>query len=182
MSSFSIGKGGIRIFIPLPFPFSRRLDAKTNTKLAESGFNRTFQATMSDGNEVIARLPYRSTLPKRYAVASEVATMDLARAHGVPVPRVLDYSVTSENPLRSEYIIMERAQGREMGHSWYNLSKEERKTVSLNVTKVEASLFKIKLPAYGSVYYKRDLAPSNHTIDISDSNDLCVGPDASLGW
>lgn len=62
------------------------------SKLAEGDFNCVLQATFDDGYAVIARLPYTTTVPKSYAVASEVATLDLLRSRGIPVPKVLAYS------------------------------------------------------------------------------------------
>ena len=47
----------------------------TFVKLAEGGFNQTFLNTMHDGFEMEARIPYPVTVPKFYAIASEVATM-----------------------------------------------------------------------------------------------------------
>ena len=55
------------------------------TKLAEGGFNRILQVTFNDGYAVLARIPYKTTVPKHHAVASEAATLALLRAHGVPV-------------------------------------------------------------------------------------------------
>jgi len=157
-------------------------DIKGMSKLAEGGFNRTFEVTMKDGLQVIARLPYPSTLPRRYAVASEVATMDLVRTYGVPVPRVYGYAITADNLVASEYIIMEKVQGREIGHTWYDLSVQEKKNVTLDVAKLEASLFAIPLPASGSVYYKKDLLPTDRNIDIPGHDGLCIGPDVALRW
>ena len=81
-------------------------NVRSFSKLAEGVFNRTFEITMKDCLKVIARLPYPSTLSKRYAVASEVATMDLVRNYGLPVPQIYAYAVTADNPIGSEYIIM----------------------------------------------------------------------------
>jgi hypothetical protein len=75
-------------------------------KLAEGGFNRTFEIIMNDGSVVIARLPYRVTYPHRLSVASEVATLRFLKLHGVPVPEVLDYSTTEINAVGVEYIII----------------------------------------------------------------------------
>lgn len=63
-------------------------DVQSIRKLAEGGFNRAFELTMKDGIRLVARLPYPSTQPKRLAVASEVAAMDLARSHAIPVPKI----------------------------------------------------------------------------------------------
>src|ERR1700733_12339148 len=56
-------------------------------KLAEGGFNRTFLVTMRDGFQFAGRIPYPVTEPKDLVVASEVATMDFLRSHGIPVPK-----------------------------------------------------------------------------------------------
>jgi hypothetical protein len=37
---------------------------------------------------------------------------------GVPVPKVLDWSATKENPARTEYILMEEAAGTPLGSKW----------------------------------------------------------------
>lgn len=154
-------------------------------KLAEGGFNRVFQLTMKDGTEVLARLPYPSTKPKRFAIASEVATLELVRSHGIPVPKVLHYSADAENPVGAEFIIMEKLPGRPLGDQWFSLSEDQRLKVISEVVRIEVNLSKIDLPAYGSIYYKHDLpANMSHTMIASASNGkgLCVGPDVSLRW
>lgn len=60
----------------------------------------------------------RSTMPWRLAVASEVATMDFVRAHGIPTPRILGYAI-DENPVGLEYILMEKLPGRPIGDAWF---------------------------------------------------------------
>jgi len=45
---------------------------------------------------LVARIPHPATAPKGFAVASEVATMDFLRFHGIPVPKVYAYSATSD--------------------------------------------------------------------------------------
>ncbi|KAI1908827.1 hypothetical protein LOZ61_005346 [Ophidiomyces ophidiicola] len=84
-------------------------DIKDFQKLAEGGFNRVFEITMKDDNtRILARLPYPSTVPKRLAVASEVATLDLLRCHDIPVPKVLGYSANTDNSVGAEYILLEK--------------------------------------------------------------------------
>jgi hypothetical protein len=78
------------------------------TKIAEGGSYRIFEATFRDGLKVIARLPYPCTIPRKYGVANEVATMEFLRIHGIPIPKILDWSSSASNQLGSEYIIMER--------------------------------------------------------------------------
>jgi aminoglycoside phosphotransferase (APT) family kinase protein len=101
-------------------------DVANFRKLAEGRFNRTFLIMIRDGEEVIARLPYPVAFPSRLAVASEVATLRLVKLHGVPVPNDLDYSTTQENPVGAEYIIMDKAQGEELGDRWFSLPDLDR--------------------------------------------------------
>ena len=157
-------------------------------KLAEGGFNRVFELTI-DGLQVIARLPYPSTYPKHFSVASEVATMDLVRSYGVPVPKVLDYSTTCNNAVGAEYIIMEKVNGRDLGDIWYELSEKERIKVVVQVVKVESVLFSISLPGCGSIYYKRDLENGTEAVNIAagegagkSAGQLCIGPDVAQKW
>jgi predicted Ser/Thr protein kinase len=161
-------------------------------KLAEGCFNRAFELTI-DGLPVIARLPYPSTYPKHFSVASEVATMDLARSYGVPVPKVLGYSATSNNAVGAEYILMETVNGRDLGDIWYELSEKERLKVVVEVARVESALFSISLPACGSVYYKHDLQTGTEAVNIvggkatgasagDSAGQLCIGPDVAQKW
>ena len=106
-------------------------------KLAEGGFNRTFIITMKDGTEVIPRLPYPVAFPSRLTVASEVATLRLVELHGVPVPNVLDYSTSKENPAGVEYIIMDKAQGEELGDRWFSLPDINRAKIIGRLSKIE---------------------------------------------
>ncbi|KAK1139773.1 hypothetical protein N8T08_011170 [Aspergillus melleus] len=57
---------------------------------------------MLDNTAVLARLPYPSTKPRQLAVASEVETLALLRAHGLPVPRMYAYSTNTKDPVGSE--------------------------------------------------------------------------------
>ncbi|KAJ0424982.1 hypothetical protein BJY00DRAFT_308870 [Aspergillus carlsbadensis] len=59
---------------------------KSLTKLSEGGFNRVLLATMEDGFRAIVKIPYSIAVPKKYATASEVATLTFLRSKGIPVP------------------------------------------------------------------------------------------------
>lgn len=157
-------------------------DIQSFRKLAEGGFNRVFEISMKDGSSIIARLPYPSTLPRRLATASEVATLAFVRAHGIPVPRVLGYSV-NDNAVGAEYILMENVPGKPIGDAWFELSERERLKILLEIVKLEAKLFAINLPASGGIYYTRDLPPRTPNIEIPGSDGgLCIGPYATLRW
>lgn len=78
---------------------------------------------MRDGLQFVARIPFPITEPKRFTIASEVATMDFVRLHGIPVPRILAYSANDDNPIGTEYVIMEKVVGgKEMGNIWYSMT------------------------------------------------------------
>jgi aminoglycoside phosphotransferase (APT) family kinase protein len=157
-------------------------DVKSIRKLAEGGFNRILEICMRDGTSVIARLPYHSTAPRRLAVASEVATMNFVRARGIPTPRIFDYA-TGDNPVGSEYILMEKLSGRPIGNACFELSEQQRLQVLHDIVKLESKLFSIELPASGSIYYARDLDPDTPTVGISGTdNQFCVGPYAGHRW
>lgn len=66
---------------------------------------------MRGGFQMVARVPYPATVPKYYAVASEVATMDLLRSSGLPIPKVYGYSPAPDNAAETEYIFLEFVQG-----------------------------------------------------------------------
>ncbi|CZT05320.1 uncharacterized protein RAG0_11472 [Rhynchosporium agropyri] len=139
-------------------------------KLAEGGFNRAFELTI-DGLQVIARLPYPSTYPKRFSIASEVATMNLVRSYGVPVPKVLGYSATSQNAMGAEYMIMEKVNGRDLGDIWYDLSEKERLKVVVQVARLDNA---------------EAVAISAGEGDGEDASgiagQLCIGPDVAQKW
>ena len=70
---------------------------------------------MEDGQRVIAKIPHTIAGPLVLTTASEVATMEFARAIlNIPVPKVLAWSATDQNPVEMEYIIMEEATGSQL--------------------------------------------------------------------
>ncbi|PYI17581.1 kinase-like protein [Aspergillus violaceofuscus CBS 115571] len=150
------------------------------TKLAEGGFNRVLQITFDDGYAVLARLPYKTTVPKHYAVASEAATLALLRAHGVPVPKVLAYSPDQTNAVGAEYILLERLEGTPLSNQWFSMDTKTRVKIMRQIVDVERRFMSIRFPASGSLYHRRDLASSRRVIPVSD--DLVVGPTAQHEW
>jgi len=119
--------------------------------------------------------------------------MTLVRSYGVPVPKILGYSTTNKNAVGAEYIIMEKASGREIGDVWYELSEKERMKVVVQVARVESVLFSIPLPAFGSIYFKSDLESGTETVDVKagdaagkdasqSAGQMCIGPDVAQKW
>ncbi|OJD22272.1 hypothetical protein ACJ73_06381 [Blastomyces percursus] len=158
------------------------------TKVAEGGSYRIFEATFQDGLKVIARLPYPSTVPRVYGTASEVATMEFLRLHGVSIPKVFDWNSSTSNQVGCEYIIMEKVPGKELEHTWYTMTLQERMGVVEKIVDIEKILFAIQLPASGSLYFKSSLGANIKKVDmppdfgLGERDKFCIGPSTELPW
>lgn len=155
-------------------------------KLAEGGFNRTFLITMRGGLQFVGRIPYPVIQPKNLAIASEVATMDFLRACGIPIPKIYRYSTTSENDAGTEYIFMELVRGTNLGDIWFTMSEKARITIVTKLVELESRLFALRFPAFGSLYYAKDLPTSSNkvlvpTADSAPEMRFCIGPDTTFG-
>jgi predicted Ser/Thr protein kinase len=126
-------------------------------KIAEGGSYRVFEVSFKNKEAAIIRLPYPCTVPRNYGIASEVATIEYLRLHGVPIPRILAWSSTTSNRLGCEYIVMEKARGKELQEVWYIMGHAERKLITAKIVAIESLLFKIWFPASGS-YTSRTLS------------------------
>ncbi|GAB7348941.1 hypothetical protein MBLNU459_g7627t1 [Dothideomycetes sp. NU459] len=136
------------------------------TKIAEGGYYRVFEITLRSSPTVIARLPYPCTIPRKFGVASEVATMQYLRLKDIPIPEVLDWS-SSLSPVRSEYILMAKAQGSELEQTWYTMTIEERSSVMKQIVCLEDKLFQLEFPVNGST---------------GEEEEFCLGPSTELLW
>ncbi|KAJ7292863.1 protein kinase subdomain-containing protein PKL/CAK/Fmp29 [Mycena rebaudengoi] len=143
-------------------------DIDTFVKLAEGGFNRTFLITMHDGFEMVARIP-------------EVATMHFLRSSGLPVPEVYDYSPSSDNAAKTEYIFMEFMRGTKLSDVWLDLEEPDIVSVLRQLVQLESHMMSIPFPAGGSLYYTNDLekVARRTGIPLNDER-FCIGPDARL--
>ena len=110
--------------------------------------------------------------------------MEFVRLNGVPVPRVYDYSITTQNCVGAEYMIMEKVGGKLLW-DWDVLTPQGRDKIIEQIVKMEATLFSIHFPASGSIYYKKDLDAHVKTAEILSPNgspDFCIGPSAAASW
>ncbi|RAK99051.1 aminoglycoside phosphotransferase family protein [Aspergillus ibericus CBS 121593] len=163
-------------------------DLSSVSKLAEGGFNRVLQATFKDGYTVLVRIPYKVTVPKRLAVASEVATLDVLRRNGVPVPKVVGYSVDQTNSVGAEYILLEKLEGQPLSQVWFTMDNKARVKIMKQIVAAENKFMHIPIPASGSLYYRRDLEQTQFGItlpgqsDVSAPDQIVVGPTAQHAW
>jgi hypothetical protein len=101
---------------------------------------------------------------------------------GIPAPRVYGWSSSKDNPVRAEYILMERSKGVELGKFWHSMPWEERLEVVRTLVKYEKTLVSASLPMYGSLYYAKDLpspTPSQFldSVNSTDTREaFVVGP------
>lgn len=140
---------------------------------------------MRDGFQFVGRIPYPVTEPKHLVVASEVATMDFLRLHGIPVPKIYSYSATSHNAAGTEYIFMDLVPGTNLGDIWFDLSEKARITVVTKLVELESRLFALEFPASGSLYYTKDLQAGLGkaqclAVNLSHDSDFSIGPDTRL--
>jgi len=156
-------------------------DVVNLSKLAEGGFNRTFLITLRDDFQMIARIPYPATVPKYYAVVSEVATMEFLRSSGLLVPQVYGYSPASDNAAKTEYIFMEFMRGTELSNVWLELGESDVVSIMHQLAQLESQMMSISFPAGGSLYYAHDLErmAGREAVPLKDKR-FCVGPNTRL--
>ncbi|RMD39562.1 hypothetical protein DV735_g5566, partial [Chaetothyriales sp. CBS 134920] len=177
-------------------------DLTAITKLAEGGFNRMIQVSFSDGYAVLARIPYQKTSPKNLVIASEAATLSLLRSHGLPVPKVLGYSTTCHNPVGTEYVFLEKVEGRPLGGQWFSMNNKARFKIMSQIVDLETKYMAIPFAANGSLYHQRDLdrdalavpidrrdldrdalaVPIDQSSSPDDGDCLVLGPTVKYEW
>jgi hypothetical protein len=150
-------------------------------KLAEGGFNRVLVLELQDGFELIAKIPYHIARPEYFATASEAATLTFLRLKGIPVPEVYSYSATADNPVGTEYILMEKASGVCLASNWVNLQELEIRRLAHSFVELEKKLFEFPFSATGSLYFKKDISSSLQTPlyteeHTTEPNQFCIGP------
>ena len=113
-------------------------------KIGEGNHNKAYRLVMQDGRRIIAKMPHPNAGPPMYTTASEVATMDFARnILDLPVPNVLAWSATDENPVESEYIIMEEAKGSQLYDVWQNLQLRAKLDIIREIVNVEKKMLSV---------------------------------------
>ncbi|KAI5305153.1 hypothetical protein KEM56_005152 [Ascosphaera pollenicola] len=134
---------------------------------------------MRDGFQLLVQIPYAWTSP-RLAVASEVATMDYLRKHGIPVPQVYGYSNVADNPAGTEYIIMELIRGKTLADFWGRMGYAEKNAVLDEIVRFESRLQDLQFPASSGLYYRKDLPNVIRRININAlSGQFCIGPETT---
>ncbi|PGH21558.1 hypothetical protein AJ80_03118 [Polytolypa hystricis UAMH7299] len=125
-------------------------------KVSEEGqYNKVFLLTMSDGREVIAKLPNPNADRPHFTTASEVATMDFLRnVFHLPIPRA----------------------GVMLSDVWESMKGKQKAQIVLQVVDIEKTLASTKFTKLGALYYKDDIPATLDTttplyVD-GDGNDI----------
>ncbi|KAF8992073.1 hypothetical protein BDQ17DRAFT_1254288, partial [Cyathus striatus] len=152
-------------------------------KVAEGGSNKVFRVQLTDGREVIARIPTSLSGPPHLVTASEVATMQFLRDRlGLTqVPRVLSSSSSaSDTSVGAEYIIMDVADGIELHTVWHQLTMKQKLRLVNQWIKFESKINKVFTSGgYGSLYYRKDI-PAQMARDVfvnaQKDDEFVLGP------
>jgi Phosphotransferase enzyme family len=152
------------------------------SKLAEGSFNKVFLLTMDCGKQIIARIPHPNAGPPKFTTASEVATMHYLRNRlDIPVPRVFSYSCDENNPVGSEYIIMEKIEGMPLGGRWKAMTIDEKHSMLESVAGFQSRFISRTFSEYGNLYFLHDIdktarASQLYEIKSEDDDVYCIGP------
>jgi len=79
------------------------------------------------------------TVPKYYAIASEVATIEYMCSFVLPVPKIYGHSPDSDNATGTGHILMEFVQGSKPSEIWCDLNDEEVISVIHQLTQVDST-------------------------------------------
>lgn len=90
---------------------------------------------------MIAKIPYKITLFRYHAIASEAATLELFQSKGFLVLKLYNYSASINNPARVEYILMERANSVLIESKWLSMTKQERHTLASSFEEIGKKFF-----------------------------------------
>ncbi|KUL91856.1 hypothetical protein ZTR_01026 [Talaromyces verruculosus] len=176
----------------LPALIERALNAKRKLvdgltcvkilKLLEGDHNKVLLLTMSDGDELIARLPNPNAGSNRFTVASEVATRRfLQNICNVPSPRVWDWDFRDRNPVGAEWIIESKAAGEPLHKHWLGMDRRAQLGIIEQVVDLETKLTSVKFSSHGSIYLKRWLYNQKLFCARVDSPNEIVNRDEALG-
>ncbi|KAH7382206.1 kinase-like domain-containing protein [Pyrenochaeta sp. MPI-SDFR-AT-0127] len=155
-------------------------------KTGEGNYNKAYRIKMEDGKNVIAKIPHPNAGPQVLTTASEVATMEFARTIlDLPVPKVLTWSATDQNPVQAEYIIMEEAKGSQLYKVWKELTLRTKRDIIHEIVNVETKLLSVCFNKLGSLYFQdSNITGCEPAVVTSGPQDLmnqiesryCIGP------
>lgn len=118
--------------------------------LAQGAFNKIYEVSIDDDCFIM-----RVSLPvdPHYKTRSEVATMDwVRRITRLPVPEIITYESSPENPIGFEWILMTKMPGRPLGEVWRSLPFSGKSRLVRECAIQSACLFRHQLQGIGNIY------------------------------
>ncbi|KAK5115819.1 hypothetical protein LTR85_009413 [Meristemomyces frigidus] len=99
-----------------------------------------------------------------------------------PLPKVYAWSCEADNPVRAEYIVMEKVAGVPLDDVWPKMDIEQRWEVTKAIAQHQQSWLTSTLPGYGSLYYTKDLH-GQEIIPVEGVNGrYAIGPTTGRDW
>ena len=142
---------------------------------------------MSNGCEIIARLPNPNAGPSFFTTASEVATRHFVRKGtlflhgranrkqklrdkiGIPVPQVYEWSSNASNQIGAEYILEEKAAGQPLGSLWESIPVSTKLYIVDQIVDMEKNLASFAFSRHGCIYYASDLQSTSCKYELIET-------------
>ncbi|KAL8902175.1 MAG: hypothetical protein Q9207_004847 [Kuettlingeria erythrocarpa] len=140
-------------------------------KFPDGLFNKAYLFTLSNGGEVVGKVPNPNAGRAHFTTASEVATMDFVRSKlNTPTPRVYTWSSNAHNPVGAEYIILEKVAGVQLEDVWVTLDMTQRLVIIKALAEYQMSWMSASFRRFGALYYADDLHGCK-SLDCTYTND-----------
>ncbi|KAK9479014.1 hypothetical protein V1514DRAFT_329682 [Lipomyces japonicus] len=154
--------------------------------ISEGRHHHIYLAEFNDETKYVLRIPYPlglSPAARKARMQSEVATMDFAKKKWkLQVPEVISWSPTADNPLESEYVLLELIDTSSGGYT--NLMRKwdpiggtvkERALVIKSIIDQLEKLLATRFNAFGSLYFTDDVTGELQSrLPYSDEEDASL--------
>jgi hypothetical protein len=111
-----------------------------------------------------------------------IRKLQLRQTLNFPVPRILDYSPSTLNPVGVEYILEEKARGRPLGNIWQTWPIESQRKIVTQIVDLEAKLASLSFQKHGCLYYKTDLTDRGDAAQSVEVTASCDGGSVELDF
>lgn len=107
-----------------------------------------------------------------------------------PAPQVLAWNSNAKNPVKAEYIIMEKARGVQLGTAWPAMDLDQKVEIIRAIARHQRTWSSISFSSIGSLYYAKDVPPDDRVAHIclgdlgepSKNSKFAIGPVLGREW
>ena len=120
---------------------------------AEGAFNKLYSVWSP---HISQQYLMRVTLPVEpfFKTESESATLGYIRAYSsVPVPKVIAYDSSSENPIGFEWILLEKIEGIPLSEVWERMDFDSKSSLSREMAHILQQLSDLRFREIGNLYF-----------------------------